>query len=254
MRSDMNMGDLNHLWGEGAVRAFICHKSEDKRLAKDIKTWFADYGIASFVAHEDIVPLKEWEPEIERALFSMDVLIALLTEEFSDSNWTDQEIGVAVGRGIPIIPIRMGKDPYGLIGKYQAIPGSPENGHKISSDIVEFLIKYTGDDDKLRELAKEIFVADVATADSFFRANRLAGFLEGFDSLSSKQADSLVEAFNKNSQVYQASEFYPIAAGELSRLTGESYSLQGDSTPYGCKWLVKYKGQYEAIYPDDLPF
>ena len=252
--AEINTKYLDQLWGEGAVRAFICHKAEDKCLAKEIKTWFADYGIASFVAHEDIVPLKEWEPEIERALFSMDVLIALLTEEFSDSNWTDQEIGVAVGRGIPIIPIRMGKDPYGLIGKYQAIPGSPENGHKIGRDIVEFLLKYTGDDDKLRELAKELFVADVATADSFSRANRLAGFLEGFDSLSFKQADSLVEAFNKNSQVYQAHEFYPIAARELSRLTGESYSLQGDRTPYGCKWLAKYEGQWEAIYPDNLPF
>ena len=76
----------------------------------DMKNELANYGIASFVAHKDIEPMWEWELEIRRALFSMDFLIALLTEEFSNSNWTDQEIGVAYGRRIPIIPIRIGKD------------------------------------------------------------------------------------------------------------------------------------------------
>ena len=79
------------------------------------------FGISCFVAHSDIEPTRTWQKEIEKALFSMDVLIALMTEDFSDSNWTDQEIGVAIGRNVLILPIRMGADPYGFIGKYQAI-------------------------------------------------------------------------------------------------------------------------------------
>ena len=254
MLVNMDVEDLNRLWGAGVIRAFICHKAEVKRLAKDTKDQHSKSGIASFVAHEDIVPLKEWEPEIERALFSMDVLIALLTEKFSDSSWTDQEIGVAVGRNIPIIPVRMGQDPYGLIGKYQAIPGSMDNGHQTGNEIVKFLFNYQGSDNKLKELAKDVFVAAVYQAESFSRANSLSRFLSEFDCLSPKQAESLVDAFNKNSQVYQAKNFYPIIAGELSRLTGESYLLQGDKTPYGCNWLVKSEEQFDAMDPDDLPF
>ena len=53
----------------------------------------------------------------------MDALVALLTENFHDSNWTDQEVGVAIGRDVPVITIRMGTDPYGLMGKWQALSG-----------------------------------------------------------------------------------------------------------------------------------
>jgi len=51
----------------------------------------------------------------------MDALLALLTPGSNESKWTDQEVGVAVGRRVPVIPIRIGIDPYGLIGKYQAV-------------------------------------------------------------------------------------------------------------------------------------
>ena len=79
-------------WGEGTIRVFISHKAEDKNLANDVKNSFLTYRVASFVAHEDIEPMMEWQLEIERALFSMDLLVALLTPKFSESNWTDQEI------------------------------------------------------------------------------------------------------------------------------------------------------------------
>ena len=112
------------LWGDGALRVFISHVAKDKEFAASLKVSLEGRGMASFVAHEDIEPMREWELEIEHALFSMDVLIALLTEGFSESKWTDQEVGVALGRRVPILPIRMGKDPYGFMAKYQAIPGS----------------------------------------------------------------------------------------------------------------------------------
>jgi len=35
------------------------------------------FGISAFVAHVDIDPTKEWQDEIEAALFSMDALAAI---------------------------------------------------------------------------------------------------------------------------------------------------------------------------------
>ena len=70
------------LWGDGAFRVFISHVAKDKEFAASLKVSLERRGIASFVAHEDIEPMREWELEIERALFSMDVLVALLTEGF----------------------------------------------------------------------------------------------------------------------------------------------------------------------------
>ena len=116
--------DLESLWGSGSVRAFISHVSTHKELAHDLKRQLSSLGVASFVAHDDIEPMKEWELEIEKALFSMDVLIALMSPDFRNSKWTDQEVGVAVGRDVRVVAFRMGTDPYGFIGRYQAFSGT----------------------------------------------------------------------------------------------------------------------------------
>ena len=51
-------------------------------------------------------------------------LYPLLFEEtrFSESPWTDQETGWALGRGLAAIPISVdGETPYGFVGSYQAV-------------------------------------------------------------------------------------------------------------------------------------
>jgi len=51
------------------------------------------------------------------ALATCEALIAWLTPDFHESLWTDQEVGFCVGRSVLIIPIRVGLNPYGFIGK-----------------------------------------------------------------------------------------------------------------------------------------
>jgi hypothetical protein len=80
-------------------------------------------GISGFVAHTDIEPTQEWQDVIESALETCDALAAYMTDDFHKSKWTDQEVGFCVGRAILIIPIKVGLDPYGFIGKYQALNG-----------------------------------------------------------------------------------------------------------------------------------
>ena len=72
---------------------------------------------------------------------SMDIMIALVTEGFKDSNWTTQEIGFALGRGIPVISIKNGMDPFGFFGKKQAISGSGKRANEITREIINILRK-----------------------------------------------------------------------------------------------------------------
>ena len=101
----------DRIWGKNGYRVFLTHKAEVRKETAALKDKLKLYGISCFVAHEDIHPTKEWQNEIENALSSMDALIALMTEGYHDSDWTDQEIGFAFGRGVPIISVRLGKDP-----------------------------------------------------------------------------------------------------------------------------------------------
>jgi len=68
----------------------------------------------------------------------MDALCAVLMPGFKESNWTDQEVGFAVGRGVLIIPIRKELDPYGFIGKYQGFQALGKNVDQVAEAI--FLI------------------------------------------------------------------------------------------------------------------
>ena len=225
---------LGKLWGPGAIRVFLSHKAEYKEMASGIKDRLSAYSIASFVAHEDIEPMREWIGEIEVALSSMDVLVALLTDKFSESNWTDQEVGIAIGRGVPVIPVRLGKDPYGFIGKYQAISefNSNSSAAKIGDAICKIILK----SDKIsvakkgltRDSIVDDYIARVAQSGSFARSNDLAQHLPNLKTLSASQEEALVRAFNENYQVRYSFDFGAEIAPSLKRLTGHDYAFNDD--------------------------
>jgi hypothetical protein len=87
-------------WKDGHLRVFISHLTAHCKQAADLQTAMRRYGMRGFVAHNDINPTVEWQIEIETALATCDVLVALLHPDFVASKWCDQEIGYALGRGI----------------------------------------------------------------------------------------------------------------------------------------------------------
>ena len=96
--------------------------------------------------HVDIKPSKEWEVEIEKALFSMNALCAILTPDFNESSWCDQEVGYAFGRNVLTIPIDKGLLPYGMFGKIQAIKSDGKNAQQIAEGVFNAIV----DNDKSR--------------------------------------------------------------------------------------------------------
>lgn len=140
-------GNPPAIWkGTNDLRLFVSHISKDKDKATRLRDCLKKFAIQAFVAHEDIEPTRNWQTEIERALFSMDAFVAIHTPGFATSIWTQQEIGFALGRGIKTISLRMGEDPTGFISKHQAL----SRGKRAAEEVA-------------RELAR-IFEADERTA------------------------------------------------------------------------------------------
>ena len=132
------------------LRVFTSHISKDKDKATRLKDCLEPYAISGFVAHEDIHPTLEWQAEIERALSVMDAFIAIHTQGFSASFWTQQEIGFAVGRGVKIISLKMGEDPTGFISKRQALPHRRRMAEAIAEEINGLLLSDELTAEKLR--------------------------------------------------------------------------------------------------------
>lgn len=128
-------------WQPGYFRLFLSHLASFKVQTSHLQSALRKFAISSFVAHEDIEPTKEWQSEIEAGLKTMDALVAILMPGFPESKWCDQEVGVAVGRDILIIPVRRGLDPYGFIGKYQGIQAQGKKTGEVAEAIFNTLVK-----------------------------------------------------------------------------------------------------------------
>ncbi|MCK4359922.1 MAG: TIR domain-containing protein [Candidatus Cloacimonetes bacterium] len=128
-------------WKKGYLKAFISHLDSNKKRVGMLKQHMETWGISCFVAHQDIEPTKEWMEEIETGLSSMDLLIAIVEPKFKESNWTDQEVGYALGKQVVILPIRVGADPYGFMGKFQGIQAKGKMPGEISKEIIQVLVK-----------------------------------------------------------------------------------------------------------------
>ena len=218
-------------WRSGYFRVFISHLTENKESATYLKRFLAQYGIDCFVAHEDIEPTQLWQTEIEKALASMDLLCAILTPNFYQSKWCDQEVGIALGRSIPTLSIKKGADPHGFIGKYQAIKAK-ETADAVAKDVFVTICKMDNANLKYFSLLGKLFL----------------------NSKNEEEAMDWLKLMNK----------IPNFSVEVINKIASSFSLNSilDSKAIMVEYnkLAKKFGQTELIYSepvsfdDDLPF
>lgn len=132
----------SQFWLEGHFRLFLSHVSAVRESASHLQDALKAYAISSFVAHKDIEPTAEWQDEIEKALLSMHGLGAIMSPEFRQSAWCDQEIGVAFGRGILIVPVMRGSEPHGFIGKFQEINAQGKTVAEVAESMFRVLASH----------------------------------------------------------------------------------------------------------------
>lgn len=192
---------LPPFWDPGHFRLFLSHCSSRKAQVGQLKLALANLGVSAFVAHDDIEPSLLWQSEIEKALRTCEALAAIVTDDFITSTWCDQEVGFALGRGVPVLPIQWGKPPHGFIGKIQALP-VPHGAslQSLAGRLLEMLLVAP----QTAASATTALVQATVDASSFASAKSLAGHLETAPTLSTNQARALREAMRTNSQVRDA--------------------------------------------------
>ncbi len=217
-------GITRRIWGDEGYRVFLSHKAEVKAQAAALKDKLGLFGMSCFVAHQDIKPTREWQDEIENALMSMDAFVALLTEKYHRSKWTDQEVGFAVCRGVPIVAVKLGLDPYGFIGKFQALSGEwGEAPDEVAIGIARLLIK--------QPRMLDAYIAALPKCFTFNDGNTLSRVLPEVKKVADQQAEAMMSAYNRNLQLQgswgfngtRPSQFGDGLAVHLSRATGEKY-------------------------------
>lgn len=204
--------EVARIWGSGRFRLFLSHVSEHKIAVSALKQSLSLLGVAGFVAHEDIEPTLEWQREIERALESMHAMAAVLTEDFHGSNWTDQEVGIAVGKGILVLPIRAPVSPYGFIAKSHGLRGDLTDPVMLASKVVNTLTSRPRTADGMREA----LVATLEVSRSFAQSKAITEHLERARTFTPDEVARVHRAIGDNSQVRDSFG----VADRLRRLVG----------------------------------
>ena len=208
-------------WNDGsAFRVFISHLAQYRASAARLKSAIEWWGFDAFIAHKDINPGREWADVILAALHSCDAFVGLVHAGFRESEWCDQEVGFALGRTIPAIPIRAEVDPHGFFGHIQAIPW-PE-GDNPEKTVARGVIDVLLHDKRTSAKAVAAVVAGLEGASSFGNANTLSRTLVDTDAvLSADQLRRLRIAQRDNPQVAGAWDV-EAAIGALEARSGKS--------------------------------
>jgi len=179
---------------------FLSYSSLDKKLAGKIHIYLQnEFGIEVFLAHHDIKPATSWIDEIKKNLYKCNVLIALLTENFYKSEWTQQEIGFALCRNIFIIPINAGEIPKGFLNIVQAIRLDPQNIYGTCLKIGELIVKQ----DQLKNDFLDSYIRKFSNSSSFTETSKkLPNLMNLKDFFSPKHKNDILRAVICNYQIY----------------------------------------------------
>lgn len=237
------------IWKKGLGRVFISHRDEHKAEARELADALEEFGISSFVAHETIPADEEWRKVIVNGLETMEVMVLFLTDDF-ESTWTNQEVGYALGKGTPIISLKLGKkDPPGFVNHKQALKGSINNPIHSAQGLFPLIGKVIGKQERLQDILITSFTESPSWTDTKTRFDRMAKVV---DKLTDEQVNRIIAAFRTNDQLYNCIHLvskYHRLRKFLEAATGDTFEIDG----------VKIK-RSKAVPPafddddDDVPF
>jgi TIR domain-containing protein len=191
--------------------AFISYSAQEKIYGGAVKRVFEEFGIDSFLAHEDLEVSQEWRNRILEELARYQIFVLLLSKAFRESQWAPQEIGLIVGRpDVLVIPLSIdGQMPFGFISHLQ--------GRKIASleTIDELLIPPLGKAHPHAVIPG--MIRRIERAGSYRYAEYvMKPLVPLFRELNAKELDALVEASIENGQVWSAEkcrmQYLPVGA------------------------------------------
>jgi len=235
------------IWKKGLGRVFISHRDQHKAAARELADALADYGISSFVAHETIPANEEWRKVIENGLETMEVMVLFLTDDFQESIWTMQEVGYALGKGTPIISLKLGRtDPPGFVSHKQALKGSINTPISSALGLFPLIGKALGKQERLQDILITSFVESPSWTDTKTRFDRME---KAVDKLTPDQVKRIIAGFRTNDQLYQAGHLtskYQRLKKFLERTTGHSFEIDGN--------IIKRKAVPFDDDDDEVPF
>lgn len=190
---------INATSNKKSIKVFISYSTKDKLIGAKIKKILENYGIESFLAHNDIQVSQVWRERILKEIHEADVFIPVLSENFKESDWCSQEAGIACYRKILFIPLTLDDTtPYGFMNIRN---GKKINAYRIPPDLIIKPILEKFPEIKLLTLLINYLENCRNFRDCEAAMNRLEPY---FDQLNPEQINEIIDISIRNDQVWNA--------------------------------------------------
>ena len=86
---------------------FLSHSSADVALARELRSRLEASGYSCFTAPDDVTGRRSWTEQIVEAIDGCRLLMVLISGESIRSPHVSKEVGLAIDRGKPVMPVRI---------------------------------------------------------------------------------------------------------------------------------------------------
>jgi TIR domain len=101
-------------------RVFLSYAHADRAKIEHMDTILHDMGLLP-VWDKNVAAGTAFDDEIRRRIAHAHAFMPLITLNSRERPWVHQEIGYALGIGVPVVPVAVGALPEGLLSEIQAI-------------------------------------------------------------------------------------------------------------------------------------
>lgn len=107
-------------------QVFVSHTPSDLELVQELFSTVRNLPVDVHVALEAIESGRSRQ-DLEGRLANSDLVVAVLTETGATDRWVNQEIGYAVAKGIPILPLYAdGVEAEGYLERHEGVDLDPD--------------------------------------------------------------------------------------------------------------------------------
>ncbi len=132
-------------------------------------------------------------------------MAALLTDDFHESAWTDQEVGIALGLGRLVVPVRLPLNPYGFVAKHQGLPGRLDQPEALATAIINVLLRRSETASRMRQALSSALLS----SPSYATTKKLTLLVASTEGFTPDQLEAMAKAIRENNQV---SDYRGVAA------------------------------------------
>ncbi len=156
------------------IRVFVSHSSEDRGMAVDLEKAMRELRMRPFLAHRDIEVGKSWREAIRKEIAKCDMLVALVTPNFRESEYTDQEVGAAWVLEKSILAVLAGKaEPTGFITDLQGARYDRNHPPNTAGEIMRFALSEIHGEERVVDMLTEMLAKSESPQEAEYLATIL---------------------------------------------------------------------------------